>query len=186
MQTEELFHVPGKYKVGDRVKVVRDIKQAKAWYYNHNSWHEVLVGEQLYVRQADPFVGYALSRKRNDQMLSYFPSCALELVPAVTEANIDVPAAPATTQSQSAPVAVPAKRVRVKAAKTQPWDEAPCTHLRWHLMGLLKEKLKMQVTAVYENGILRRLPPGAKGLAMVTTCCVKCGTKMNMSVPLEG
>lgn len=185
METEEApFHVPNKYKVGDRVRVVRDVEQANAWYYNHSGWHKEALGKEMYVREADPVKGYCLSLKRNDQLITYWPSCALELVPQPEEASIDVPtevpAAPAMTKP--ARVAKP----RTKTTKTQPWDTAPCTHLRWHLMGLMKEKLKMTVTAITVDGVLAQVPRGATGNAMVTTCCVKCGTKMDMAVPVEG
>lgn len=184
MDTEELpFHIPNKYKVGDRVLVVKDIKAAHAWYQPHSRYNTDVVGLKMFVGATDPLLGYCLSEKRKSGLLVYVPSCALELVPQPTEATIDVPA------TDGVPAAVkPARQAKPRTVtkKEQPWDTAPCTHLRWHLMGLLKEKLKMKVSAVYDNGVLRSLPEGTTGMAMVTTCCVKCGTRMEMSVPVEG
>lgn len=210
MDNEDLpYHIPNKYIVGDQVLVVKDIKAAHAWYQPHSRYNTEVVGRKMFVGATDPLLGYCLSDKRRSGLIVYVPSCALELVPQPTEATIDVPTSDGTSvvstgrrkrtqeemsaeflkqglQSDGTPLPPATKKPRTKTKKEQPWDTAPCTHLRWHLMGLLKEKLKMKVSAVYDNGVLRSLPQGTTGMAMVTTCCVKCGTRMEMSVPVEG
>ena len=55
------------------------------------------------------------------------------------------------------------KRVRVGEG---PWDAAPCTHLRWHLMGFFREKLAL----VKSEG----------GPSEVRVKCTKCNCEMTL------
>ena len=72
------------------------------------------------------------------------------------------------------------KRVRVGAG---PWDAAPCTHLRWHLMGFFREKLAFKKT---KTMVKAPLPDGTvvdveADIASVQVVCTKCGTSMTLN-----
>ena len=62
------------------------------------------------------------------------------------------------------------KRIRVGPG---PWDKAPCTHLRWHLMGFFREKLALVKSTVIVDG--KELT-----VAEVDVECAKCKTKMTL------
>ena len=65
------------------------------------------------------------------------------------------------------------KRVRVGPG---PWDDAPCTHLRWHLMGFFREKLALVKTTI----AIARADGGVDRIDVTTinVRCTKCNTEM--------
>lgn len=163
------IHVPSRFKKGQRVVVVSKTPNALAWYALWTPAMSKLVeqGFSGVVQYTDPIMGVAMGGV-------YWPSCALELVkPEPVTLPTDVPAKQAGSGSRPARAPKP----RTKSSEPKPWDSAPCTHLRWHLMGFMKEKLTMKITK-YSGENLE--PP--KGVAELTFACVKCDTRMTMKV----
>jgi hypothetical protein len=147
--TATAVHQSGAFKTGDKVKVVAKIPTAKNWGDNWGSADmDSTVGQTgEVVSDGTQGVKVRFSGGRS----WFYPSCALQLVGNVTTPAIS----PAPSQKTS-------KRVRVKPG---PWDAAPCTHLRWQLMGFFREKLAVVRT---------------DSLSSVDIACTKCNTKMTL------
>lgn len=175
MEEELQLHIPGMFKPGDTVVIKNVIKSAKAWY-PESSPSAAPTGSIFTVYYMSDTSGYRLSDNCD------YPSCALELVKR--------PDAAATQRPQA--TANP-KLTRKKAAKqdqgTKPWDAAPCTHLRWNMMGLLKEKLKMCATEVLQADGTPLLSRGYEGkpggVVTIRMRCVKCSKEMAYIIPVE-
>ena len=157
-------HDPKAFKVGDKVQVYRKVTSAEGW---DDGWSD---------KDMDPTVGmygeviYEGSSGFKVKLASgagwYYPSCALEF----GGGNV--------TTSTSVAAAVPAKKKRVRVQPDGPWDAAPCTHLRWQLMGFFREKL-----AFVNATTTVTLPDGSKlevPFTKVEVACTKCNTKMTM------
>ena len=54
-----------------------------------------------------------------------------------------------------------------------PWDNAPCTHLRWQLMGFFREKLAIVKTTIKVGDV-------DVAVDKIDVACTKCGTKMTL------
>lgn len=154
------IHSPTAFKKGDKVRVARKIVEAKGW---KDEWAETMdssVGLSGEVTtEANGF-----KVKLSDGAAWYYPSCALEFERGdVTTAT---------------PAVKPAKKKRVRVQPDGPWDAAPCTHLRWQLMGFFREKL-----AFVNATTTVTLPDGSKievPFTQVEVACTKCNTKMTM------
>lgn len=158
-------HIPGYYKVGDRVKVILKVLDATNWGDNwgDGNMDDTIgkVGEVIAEGSSGIKVRFEGGRAW------FYPSCALSREGNVTTAT---PVAPATSQNQTSK-----RRVRVKPG---PWDAAPCTHLRWQLMGFFREKL-----AVIKTSISVAMPDGSTKLVPIESIdisCTKCDTKMTL------
>ena len=70
------YHVPLTFKVGQRVKVVKQVTVAHAW---HNAWGksaDAYMGKVVVVREEDHLFGFRCEAK--GLCYAWFPSCALE------------------------------------------------------------------------------------------------------------
>ena len=70
------------------------------------------------------------------------------------------------------------KKKRVRIPPVGPWDSAPCSHLRWHLLGFFRYKLALVKTVVRT-----KTTAGAEvevELGQVDIACKKCNTKMTL------
>lgn len=104
------------FKVGDRVRVVKRVNKAVGWTRTWSADMNNTLANVGSVTSTDRDYGIQVSIAGSPTYY-WYPSSALELA--------DKPKV---------------RRVRVGAG---PWDEAPCPHLRWHLMGFYREKLKV-------------------------------------------
>ena len=132
------------------------------------------VGWEGHVNAMLPFIG--ATKKITEIKGSYvrlddawnYPPYALRLV---SRNGVDVAAqVPQTSPTKKA------KRVRVVPG---PWDSAPCTHLRWHLMGFFREKLALRKTKV--KAILKDGTETEVELASVEVVCTKCNKSMTLN-----
>jgi hypothetical protein len=102
-----------------------------------------------------------------------FPTYALSLI--TRGGNVDK-----EITAKNIPEPKKAKRVRVGPG---PWDQAPCTHLRWHLMGFFREKLAFKKSKTMVKAPL----PGGKWVeveaevASVEVVCTKCNKTMTLN-----
>ena len=153
-------HIAGYYKVGDRVKVLLRVQDALNWGDN---WGGADMDESVgkvgeVIAEGSSGIKVRFERGR----AWFYPSCALS-----KEGNVTTAAAPATSQTKKT-------RVRVKPG---PWDQAPCTHLRWQLMGFFREKLavvKTTATVATANGTITGT------VESIDIACTKCDTKMTL------
>lgn len=181
-QTDELpIHVPTAFKTGDRVRVVSDVRSAHAWYGEPVDLSYVM-GQVKQVKQVDPMLGFFIGDK---QGAAWVPSPALELVGPEATTVVEVPAPTSVT---SAPVLKPARAAvatkKPRTTKAGPWDVAPCPHLKWHMMGFFKERLKLSVTKVTSStGMAAVIADGAE--AELTFCCSKCTKTIVMTAPIK-
>ena len=99
-----------------------------------------------------------------------FPPYALQKV-GVDEGPVPVEVAAQTKKR---------RRVRVGAG---PWDQAPCTHLRWHLMGFFREKLAFKKTRTKVKVALAdgTLVEAEAEVASVEVVCTKCNKTMTLN-----
>jgi len=159
-------HDPNKFPVGSKVRIVREVLKQKGW---ENSWNtsdmSVLVGDgKTYIVTETGSSGYRLK----DQMYGW-PSGAL----GAAEEGVKVTLVIEKGGKKK-------RRVRVGPG---PWDAAPCTHLRWHLMGFFREKLAFKKT---KTMVKAPLPDGTvvdveADIASVQVVCTKCGTSMTLN-----
>ena len=167
------YHYPAAFRIGQRVKVVKKVSAAHTWYGEWTNQNQ-MVGKAFTVKQLDTMLGFFVADKT---WAAWMPSSALELVGL--ETTIEVPATSEATSKKTPARAAVGKKVRVQ--KPGPWDAAPCTHLKWHLMGFFKEKLRMSVTRVDTgDGTI----PSGLGEVDVQFACTKCGTSIKMKAPL--
>ena len=104
----------------------------------------------------------------------WFPEAALTAASKVDVNPLVPQTKPATAKKNKK------KRIRVGPG---PWDAAPCTHLRWHLMGFFREKLAFKKT---KTMVKAPLPDGTvvdveADIASVQVVCTKCGTSMTLN-----
>lgn len=156
--TKELVHDPKAFKVGSQVRVTMRVESAKGWA---DSWGgremNATVGKVGVVRSVTDMgfeVGFA-----GLQDAWFYPSCALEYALTRTEE------APQLKAEETAPVK---KTKRSRAVKPGPWDSAPCTHLRFMLMGFFRDKLALANSS------------DPAGVAAVDVVCSKCNQRMTM------
>lgn len=171
-----------RFNAGDEVIVTAIVEKQKGWEAIWNPKMNFAVGKKLKViRKSMPYdmgrsSGYELATSSlgspflNDENY-WFPEAALSAA-----SGVDVkPLMPQTKSS-----GVKKKRVRVGPG---PWDAAPCTHLRWHLMGFFREKLAFKKT---KTMVKAPLPDGTlvdveADIASVQVVCTKCGTSMTLN-----
>lgn len=80
MEDENLpYHKPLEFAVNDRVKVVKKITQAHAWYSDWLTSMDSCVGRTLRIIAVNPEGGFTCGDKQRDITYMY-PSCALEPV----------------------------------------------------------------------------------------------------------
>lgn len=165
-------HDPNAYKVGDRVGIMEKFQQAPGWSDSWNPRMDKYLGKSGIVIRADSTQGVQVRTEDGQQF--WYPSCSL-VGEARPKANLIVPRTGvivANGDMGTAPPAAPRKkRVRVGAG---PWDNAPCAHLRWHLMGIFREKLSLVKTSVVVAGE----PLGY--VAEVEVTCPKCQKTMTL------
>lgn len=175
MKNASVFkHTESIFRVGERVLVTQKIEAAEGW---GDSWIEEmddLVGKEGEVISSKHF-GVVVEFYSDASQRWCFPSCAL----AISQGgNVTTPAA-APAQAPAPATSAPAKPKRKSRVGPGPWDQAPCTHLRWHLMGFFREKLAL-VKAVVDIG----LPDGSiqqVSVAAMDVVCTKCGVKMTLN-----
>lgn len=162
-------HDPAAFKVGDQVRISRKITQAKGWV---EGWYaagmDQLIGRDGIITRSGNSMGFYVAVP-NTNGGYWYPSAALARITPdqqrkliVIQGNNGVPVA--------APKATKKKRVRVG---TGPWDAAPCSHLRWHLMGIFREKLVL--SSVVVKGTQEAV------VAEVEVACAKCNTTMTLT-----
>lgn len=209
METQEVldFHIPTAFKAGDKVKIVRKTERANAWFSEWTPGMNGMVGlDQQRVVQVDPLFGvYIGPSKGGAGPVAWFPSCALELAAPAGPIIIAVQSAEGLSaliggrrkrtkeeiaddfakqglQSDGTPPAPVTKKPR--AIKAGPWDAAPCTHLRWHMMGFYNEKLRLTVTKV-KTSTGMDLGEEVGGEANLTFACTKCDKSVVMVAPIK-
>ena len=176
--TEELpYHVPTAFKVGDRVRLVSNVKAAHAWY---GEPAPLTLGVVHKVKQVDAMAGFLLGDKTTS--VAWVPSPALELVGPDSTVLVEVPAATSTPAATKPATAT--RAVKTRTTKPGPWDVAPCPHLKWHMMGFFKEQLKLSVTKV-KTDAGQDLGEGLTGEAELTFCCSKCTKTIVMTAPIK-
>lgn len=137
-------HDPEAFKVGDKVNVVKKVTAAEGWNTIWNGGMDRCLGAEGVVAEVRNTIGFYLQFPQFPDTQSWcFPSCALELVKPKP------------------------KRVRVKDGL---WDKAPCTHLRWHLMAVLREKLVLLKSPMTEG----------RAVAEIEVGCKKCNVSMKL------
>lgn len=158
--TKELVHDPKAFKVGSQVRVTMRVESAKGWA---DSWGgremDSTVGKVGVVRSVTDMgfeVGFA-----GLQDAWFYPSCALEY--SLTEKT---PEEKLVEKLDDKAAAKKVKRTRV--VKPGPWDSAPCTHLRFMLMGFFRDKLALANSS------------DPAGVAAVDVVCSKCNQRMTM------
>lgn len=175
-ETELGAHDPRKFPVGSKVRIFREVLKQEGW---NNSWNigpggmSELVGDgKVYeIIESGDASGYRLK-----DAAFRWPSGALQW---------------ADLSKQAAEVGAKVTLVIEKGGKKKrrvrvgpgPWDAAPCTHLRWHLMGFFREKLAFKKT---KTMVKAPLPDGTvvdveADIASVQVVCTKCGTSMTLN-----
>ena len=158
----------GLFNVGDEVVVTRIVLEQKGWGASWNPKMNFAVGKKCKIVSKDNNSGFGLNTGELGEPFSkgeayWFPEAALTAASKV-DVNPLVP--------QTKPATAKKKRIRVGPG---PWDAAPCTHLRWHLMGFFREKLAIKKTkAVLKDGT-------EVELASIKVCCTKCNTEMTLN-----
>lgn len=100
----------------------------------------------------------------------WYPDTALKFT-TVEEDMARTNAAPSSSQ-----IAGSGKKKRVRVPKDGPWNAAPCTHLRWNLMGFFREKLaivKTKVSVMLVDGSTAEVD-----VTQIEVACTKCNTRM--------
>jgi hypothetical protein len=148
------------FRVGDTVTIHSKVEKAHGWT---DIWEPTLMDK--YVGQVGTVVVSARSADSGykvqfaDKTVFYFPSPAL-----VTGS---------TTTSVT-----PVKAKRRRRIGAGPWDAAPCTHLRWNLMGFFRERLalaKATVEVTLKDGTKESVE-----IAAMDVVCTKCNLKMTL------
>jgi hypothetical protein len=174
--TKALTHQANAYKPGDRVKVVARVEEANNWYDGWVPEMDAHIGETTVIVEESATSGYRC--QFNNGRDYWFPSCALELVSTLTPSQ-----GGSMSQNQTITVGIPATVTKVKPKRRRrvgpgPWDQAPCTHLRWNLMAFFRERL-----AVVKTKVQATLPDGSiteVEVAGIQVVCTKCKTSMNL------
>lgn len=115
-----------------------------------------------------------------------YPPCALKSAAApaaapAAPAQATSPAAPASPASAPAATPAPAKpKAKRRRIGPGPWDQAPCTHLRWNLMGFFRERLALVKAKVKVPNPLDPTQSVEVEVAAAEVVCTKCGTKMTL------
>lgn len=145
-------HNSGMFRVGDKVRIVLKVTQATGWteFWNSQTMDQ-LVGKEGVVQYSEGSSGFCVQTGGGERY--WYPSCALGLISS-GKAPALLPQAPTKNAK---------KRVRVGKG---PWDNAPCPHLRWHLMGFFREKLMLIKAS--GNTVVEEVEVG----------CPKCKTTM--------
>ena len=161
-------HDPNKFPIGSKVRIVRRVDKQEGW---NNSWGadkdgmDLMVGDgKTYTVTETDASGYWFKDTRY-----WWPSGALELAEEGVKVTLVIEKGGKKK-----------RRVRVGPG---PWDAAPCTHLRWHLMGFFREKLAFKKT---KTMVKAPLPDGTvidveADIASVQVVCTKCGTTMTLN-----
>jgi hypothetical protein len=151
-------HIASLFKAGDRVKIVMKITKAIGWRSEWAPMMDKKVGKFGTVMKSDEY-GVNVQITGEAGPTYWYPSCSL----TYDSGGNMIPSTITTTK--------PKKRSRVKAG---PWDAAPCTHLRWNLMGFFREKLALVKTNI-------TLADGSVvPVTQVDVACTKCKTKMTL------
>jgi hypothetical protein len=83
------FHIPTAFKVGERVTIAAEVKQAHAWHHEWSETHTRLVGKTGKISSVDQLRGFRVVIS-NAATLD-FPSPALARVSGQDNCVIDVP-----------------------------------------------------------------------------------------------
>jgi hypothetical protein len=181
------IHIPNLFKVDDIVRVVGIVPKATGWDESWVPSMDKMVGRSGKVIAVTK-AGYKVVI---DNAYYFYPSPAIEKVAQAltldeivdmttkkTEMAVKLAEVVGGTLVGSDPTKTdlkPKKRTRIKAG---PWDAAPCTHLRWNLMGFFREKLAIMKTSTkvtLTDGTTQDIP-----LDKVDISCTRCGTKMTL------
>ena len=170
-------HVADQFKPGDKVLIKRRVGEATGWTDIWSSDMDTYIGQIGTVGGIMQAKDYGFPVVVPGGVSYNYPSCSLELVvPTSAPAPAD-PAAQAPAAAVPAPTPVTKKR-RISKLRAGPWDVAPCTHLRWNLMGFFRERLalvKSKMTVTLADGTTQEVE-----MAQVDVTCTKCHTKMTL------
>lgn len=177
------IHDKSAFKDGDIVVIRDKVEKAAGWDDGWADGMNPLLGSVGLVIQADNVGGRGVRVVSGRTGATYwYASCSLVLtsrpatamtIPEFLEqqkksgGNVpqQTPQTPVTSANKKP------RRIRVGAG---PWDAAPCTHLRWHLMGFFREKLALVKTKIeVEAGKFVEV-------SQIEVACTKCGTKMTL------
>lgn len=198
-----MTHSPRIFKSGDIVMVVRKTKKADGWSDEWSDEMDRTIGRRgVVVDEPSETSGYRvqLDRSVGDDgygsslpLWWYYPSCALELaaairagesltnlasaigvpIPEVPMPGVPIPGVPIPEVPMPG---VPKRRAAKRRTFAMPERSAVCTHLRWLLMGFIKEKLVLDKEVIYNNGGA----PATGVLDELSIACKKCGTTTTM------
>jgi hypothetical protein len=179
-------HDAKKFKEGDKVYITRRIDKVPDWENAWESSMDKFVGKVGTIISEGSEIGYDVDFPDSEDTFS-FPSAAmmgekeyLEMTKVMAEMkpNSEVTMAPEVKPEVKAatPVApIKKKRVRVGAG---PWDKAPCSHLRWHLIGFFRSGLSLSTAVTTTKDVAGN--PVVVSMAAIKVCCKKCKTSMTM------
>lgn len=71
----ELYHIPYSFRVGQKVRLVADVKEANAWHQDYTPSSSVLVGQVAKIIKESALEGFMCQA---GNLAYWFPSCALE------------------------------------------------------------------------------------------------------------
>ena len=148
----------GMFFKGQRVLILKYTKPSN-WGAEFNEQMRALIGRIGVVTATSLANGYQVQVDGGANW--WYPSTSLEL-----EGSPRPTLVPQTKKK---------RRVRVGPG---PWDEAPCSHLRWTLMGFFRDKLVLVKTLV------RTTDTSGKDveveLTQMDVACKKCNTRMTL------
>jgi len=173
-------HDPSAFKVGDVVEITTKVDKAEAWSDAWAPGMDIYLGKIGLVTDNKGSGGLRVQLTANDNEFYMFPSTALTLrrrkISPMTIEEFMSGAYDGYKPGAGVETTVDVmskrkkKRVRVGAG---PWDAAPCTHLRWHLMGFFREKLALIKAKV-------KVGDTEVEVTQFEVACTKCGTKMTL------
>ena len=85
------FHVPEKFRAGERVTVVAEVYAAEAWHGTYSPFSTGMLGKTGKIQETNPLWGYyVVVTQGKSHLTSWFPSCALDK-PTKQNVVIEVP-----------------------------------------------------------------------------------------------
>jgi hypothetical protein len=163
------------FNKGDRVTIVAKISAARGWAAEWVPEMDSTVGK---VGTVESLNGDGINVRVPGELNAWnYPSFALRL-----EGGNKVTEMIQSSQTKPAEIVGKLKKKRVRVGKG-PWDAAPCTHLRWHLMGFFREKLALVKTKLtVKVGVTTEGKDVTQDVDVtsINVRCTKCGTEMTL------
>jgi len=198
-KTKEIaVHLPSVFQTGDVVRIARKIAVANSWADTWSSGMDELIGYVGLIINDHPSQGLQVkpliieleSGPVPKGTTFWYPSPALILIerPGTNKKMTFQEFCAKYGGSMIKPIAIVkddslyyAEEIEKNVSKKKtrkrvgpgPWDNAPCTHLRWQLMGFFREKLAIVKTTIKVGDV-------DVAVDKIDVACTKCGTKMTL------